>query len=388
MNSDNKRKINKLKLIKLVLVLLIFAVLIFVTISLITWLFTGSSWMSGLFTPPVPDITVDEFNFDIGRNRSFADLGHHIIAAGAMGIKILDTDGREVFRNSFRMTQPAIHNSAERCIVFDVGGTSVRVLDGSLVLSSFEANGVIVSASINQNGWFCVVTQEQGAFRGIVTVYDNYGTARLKASKGTGYVVSAQLSHDNKNLAILNLAESGSRISFYHNIDTDKDEPDNLINFTSGLIIDICYLSNGDLLAFTSNSVFLVDASGENKMLYTFNDRRLGGYAYDNNFIALHLYDYGVGQQGRLVTFKTDGTILGEAETDREVVSMSVVNRTVIVLKNDGVIFYDEKLETGLISKNSFNAAGANRVLAINDTVAIATSDNSAVVIRAGEEEQ
>ena len=385
MSGDDIPKRKKRRPIKFILLLVVMAIIAVLVFSLISWNRTGSSWLTDLFSPGPSEISVDEFNFDIGRSRMFANLDGSIAAVGTLGLKVLDNDGRETLRDSFRMTQPTVISSNGRGIAFDIGGSSVRVFNGTQVLSSIEAEGTVVSASLNPNGWFCIVTQEGGASRGIITVYNNSGTGVLRASKGTGFVLAAELSFDNKSLAILNYTDTGSRISFYHGIDTDKD-PDFTFDFTSGLIIDIIYLSNGDVLAITTDSLFLVEQSGSGKMLYTYSEKRLGGYAIDEGFVALHLYDYGIGYQGRLITLNTEGTILGEITTSREIISMSAVDTSLAVLKSDGVVFYNKELEEFSASMENISAAGASRVLAVSEDVALATSDNSAVVIRADTE--
>jgi hypothetical protein len=148
------------------------------------------------------------------------------------------------------------------------------------------------------------------------------------------------------------------------------------------LIIDIAYLPNNDVLAISMDSLFLVESDGRGKMLYSFADKHLSGYTYDGDFIALHLNDYGVGNQGRLITYHTDGTNLGEISFNREILSMSAAGGTLVVLKSDGVLFLNGELEELPISAGSFSAAGANKVIAVSEDVAIATSENSAVVVR------
>jgi len=384
MSSNDVAKGKKFRIIKLVLLLVIFSLMAFVIVSVIIGFTTGSSWLFNLFTPPAPEISVDEFSFDIGRLRTFASANNSVAAAGTLGIKVLDQDGRESFRDSFRMNQPAIAGSNNRYIAFDIGGTAARVFNNSQVTSSIEANGAIVSASINQNGWFCIVTQEGGGFRGVVTVYNSSGSVVYRVRKGSGFILSAHLSHDNKSLAVLNLTENGSRITFYNDINVEE-EPSQLFDY-GGLILEITYLTNGDILAISMKSLFLVDSSGTGEMLYSFADKRLGGYTYDNDLIALRLYYYGVGHQGQLITFLPDGTILGDIEFDREIISMSTADSMLVILKNDGVTFYDHELEALSASVDGLSAAGANRVLAINANVAVATSDNSAIVIRVNNE--
>ena len=304
-----------------------------------------------------------------------------VAAAGTLGIQVLDARGAETLRDSFRMDHPALSSFGNRSISFDIGGSAVRVFSASQVISSFDADGVIVSASINQNGWFCVVSQRGGGNRGFISVYNNNGASVFDVDMRTGFALAAALSPDNKNLAILSLTETGSRITFYHNIDRD-DEPHDTFDFPGNLIIDISYLDNNDVLAISTDLVFLVTDSGESRALYPFQDNRLGSYAHAGDFIALHIYDYGIGHRGRIVALLTDGTVLGESFTDREIISMSAIDRSLVVLKSDGVVFYSDELEEFYACAGYLSAAGSSQVLAILEDTALATSDSSAIVFK------
>jgi len=381
MSSEDIPKGKMRRIIFFVIILIVVAILVFIVVSLIIGFITGSSPLSALFSQRLPEISVDEFNFSIGRARMFATTDSSIAGAGTLGIKVLNVDGIETLRDSFRMGQPAIASSSEFFIAFDVGGTAVRVFNSTRVTSSVEVNGTVVSASVNQNGWFCIVTQDGSGYRGIVTVYNNMGHDVYRVSIGGGFVLSAELSHDNKNLAILSFTGTGSRISFYHDINTE-DEPFYIFDYSGGIILEIAYMSNGDILAFSADLLFIVDGHGNREILYSYHDNRLGGYAYHKDFIALHLYDYGIGHQGRLITLLADGTILGETGVGREIVSMSAIDNSLVVLRNDGVAFFNEELEEFSLSTGNVSAAGASRVLAIRENTALATGDNSAVVLR------
>jgi len=385
MSGDENPKRMKIRPIRLILLLVIFAVIIVVAVSLISSLVTGSSWITNLFAQPSPEITVDEFNFEIGRDRVFAHMNGSIAAVGTLGVKVLDADGREALRVPFRMTVPAVVSSEGRCIAFDIGGSAVRVFDDTEVIASFDADGPVVSASINQNGWFCVVMQDGGGHRGTVSVFDNIGRERYRAGIGTGFPLSAAVSADNRNLAIISLTDNGSRVTFFHDIDTEE-EVSHMFDFRSGIILDMLYLANGYVLAVSTDRLISINSVGEGTTLYSFSDKRLGGYTLSEDFVALHLYDYGLGHQGRLVTLLTDGTILGEMISNREIISMSSCGKSLVILKNDGVSFFSKELEEFPVSESNFSTAGAGRVLAVNENVAVATSDNSAVVVRREEE--
>jgi len=383
MTGEEKPKRKKRRALGIAFSLVSFSVLTYIAIALIFGRSPDFSWFTGLFSPRAPVVIADEYHFDVGRDRVFADLGGPITAAGTLGIQVLDPGGSESLRDTFRMSVPAISATEGRAIAYDIGGTAVRVFNASGIIASFDASGDVVSASINKNGWFCVSTQEGGGYRGVVTVYNDSGNPVFRAFLSSGYVLSAVLSPDNRSLAILNLTDGGSRITFYHGL--NKDIPDNTFDLHGELIIDILYLANGNMLAVSTNSLIIVDKDGASRELFEYFDKRLGGYGFDDGFISLNLLDYGVGYRGRLVTVDKDGNLLGEYPTDREIISMSCGRGLLAVLRNDGLMVFDYGLESVPLSGDDAPIAGAGRVLVLDSGVILAAGDHSAIVYRTSE---
>jgi len=278
------------------------------------------------------------------------------------------------------MSSPSI-NAAEGCaIAYDIGGTAVRVFNKTEIIQALETEGVIVSASINRDGWFSVCTQEGGGYRGVVTIYNSRGRSVYRAFLGSGYVLSAALSPDSRSLAVLNLTDSGSRITFYHGL--NKEEPDSAFDLPGGLILDMRYLPDGKLLAISTESLLVIDGNGEGMELIGFSGRRLGAYTFSDDFFILHLLDYGVGHRGRLVSLDSGGVLLGELATDRELLSISSANGFLVILSIDGAVFYDAGFDEFPPLEEHLSTAGASSVLALGDWAALATSDHLAVVLR------
>jgi len=265
-----------------------------------------------------------------------------------------------------------------RAIVFDIGGTSVRVFNDTQITASLETGAAIVAASVNRNGWFSVCTQEGGAYRSIAAVYDNRGRVVYRVSLASGYILSAALASDNRSLAVLNLTDDGSRITFY---DLNRESAGNEFYFPERLILDMRYLPGGEVLAVSSDSLILVDKDGSGSELYDFSGRRLSGYTLDGGFITLHLLDYGIGYHGTLVTLDIKDGLLSELSTDREIVSLSTGGDFLAVLRFDGLTFYDAKLNEIPPVQDSLPTTGATRVIAFGKDAALAAGDHSAVVI-------
>ena len=355
------------------------AVLTYIAIALISGNGLNMSWFTGMFSKRAPVEYANEYHFDVGRDRVFTSLGDSLAAAGTLGIQVLDAGGAETLKVPFRMSVPAIYAQGSQAIAFDIGGTALRVFDDASIITSVESNSAIIAASINKNGWFCVCVQEGGGYKGAVTVYNSKGSEVYRARLVSGYVLSAVLSPDNKSLAVLNLTDEGSRITFYS---LNSETPERMFDLPGGLIIDIRYMPGNSLLVVSTDSLILLDKNGTDKELFNYSGGLLGKYTTGGGLIALHILDYGVGYSGRLVALGEDGKLLGEIDTDREIVSMSACGEFLAVLRSDGLFLYDPRLDSLPPSKGSGSTAGAAYVLALEGGAVLAAGDNSAVVMR------
>ena len=380
--NPDKKKRGMRRLIGIAGSFLSLVVLIYIAVMLISG---RQSELFRFFRPSSdrgPVVMADEYHFDVGSNRAFASLNGSIAAAGSLGIQVLDAGGNETLRDSFRMSEPVIRVQEGRAVAFDIGGTGLRVFSGTESIASIDAEGAVISASINRNGWVAVCSQQEpDTSKGVVTVYNNRGTAvyRVTMAMTSGYVLSAELSPDNKSLAILNITDNGSSIKFFN---LNSEEAIRAFELPDRLLLGIRYLADGNVLAISTQSLLVVDKNNESGLYYMFTDRRLGGFVFDDGFITLYLLDYGVGHRGRLVTLGEDGSILGEIETDREIVSLSSNGELLNVLRSDGVVFYNTSLEELRTAATSASVAGATMVLTLSDGYALAAGDHSAVVVK------
>lgn len=379
MTDDERPKKKWRRLIRIAGSLISLVVLSYFAISLISGKGLGLSWLSDRFSKRDSVEMADEYYFDVGRDRVFANLGDSLAAVGSLGIQVIDAGGGETLRDPFRMSNPAVTALNGRAIAFDIGGTAVRVFNKSDIVASVETNSAVISSSINRNGWFSVCAQESGGFKGSVTVYNNTGSEVYKIKMASGYILSAELSPDNKSIAVLDMTEGGSRITFYN---LSSETAENSFSLPDGLIIDIRYLSGGDLLAVSTESLIIIDKHGAGKQLYVFSGKQLNGYVIYSDFIALHLLDYGVGYQGRVVTLSESGNLLGELITDREIISMSAGGGYLTILRSDGLRSYNSRLEEFPLTGKSGSTIGATSVLALDNGAVIVAGDHSAVMFR------
>lgn len=381
--KGRKRKPNKRRRKLLGMALSAFSIIIlsYIAITLITGQESVFTHIADLFRPKMPVVLADDLFFDVGRHKVYANLGGSIAAAGTLGAQVLDRGGAETLRDPLRLSAPAIDAAGAWAIAFDIGGTAVRTFTESRVSASVGANGEIVSASINGNGWFAVCTQEGASYRSIVTAYDNGGGGVYRVSLATGYALRAALSPDNGRLAILSLTDNGSRLAVYG---LDSEEPEFENNYPGDLILDIRYLPGGEILAVSTRSLIVIQTDGSASELFGFDGGRLGGYTLSDSVIALHLLDYGIGYSGRIITLDPGGKLLGGILTDKAVLSMSANGGYLAVLKSDGPAFYDPGMNEYMPTRDLAAAAGATQVLSLGEGAFLVAGDHLAEVFTIG----
>ena len=380
MPEEERPAKSKFRIIRIVATLAIFALLIYIAFALISGRGLNLERISDFLFPAEQVEPVDELHFNIGRGRVFTALDSSIVAAGSLGIQVIDYGGTELLRESFPMGTPAVRSQNEYAIAFDIGGTEARVFNAAGIISSITKDGPIVSASINDSGWFTINSREGEGFRGNATVYNSLGNRVVRVSLSTGYILSSILSADNEILAVLNLTDYGSRITFYHGL--NRPYPDGTFDLPDVLIIDIQFLASGDILAVTTDSLILVDPhefSGWE--IYNFSDMRLGGYAVSDNFIALHLLDFGIGHRGNLILIDHFGNPYGNLQTDRELISMSLFEDSLHAMLGDGLVVLDRGFNIRLPDEESPSAAGVSRIIALNNEATLVAGERFAIII-------
>jgi len=379
MTAEKKPKKKWRRIVGLIFSIVSIVVLTYVSIALIMGRPITFSWFTRIFVPPAPIELADTLQFDSGRQRVFADLGDAVASAGTLGIQVLEHDGSEALRDQFRMYRPAINSAGSRAISFDIGGNAVRVFDSRQVFSEIETEDVIISASINRNGWFSINTQDDSGGGGTVIAYNNDGIALFEVSLGSGYAFSSLISPDNRNLAVLNLSGVGSRITLYQGM--NRSDYDHEFILPGELIVHMHFLSNGDLLAVTQHSIIAIGRNGVSREFFEFSDRRLGRFIMDDNVVILHLLDYGVGHSGSLLRLDERGNVRSEISIQREILSMSHRDGFLAVLYNDGVAFYNNSFNEISVS-DDHSLAGISRIIALENGLALGTGEHATVAVR------
>lgn len=307
---------------------------------------------------------VDEFYYENADGSVFAEVDGGIAEASSMGLRYIDSSGEETQIGSFAMGQPVLLSNGSRAVLYDAGGKDVCVFDKEGVVMDINSETAVISASLNKKGWLTLCEQAKG-YNGAVRVYNSRGTPVYEWYSGSGYVLSAALSPDSKNLVVLTVTKEGSELVFFALNSTEEQARYKL---PDALMLDVCFMDNNSAAAVTDSMWLLVDKDGEQQASYDFEGKFLNRFSMDGNgYTTIVLSDYQVGAYMEILTISKKGKIMGELQTERGIADLSVRGKYIAVLFSDGLGIYDNKMKeravwtedtggTGVLTKSNGDA--------------------------------
>lgn len=280
--------------------------------------------------------TRTSFIYPSGAGEKFELCGDRLAVASSAGYQLLETDGTVVAAEAIAMNLPAITADASLCAFYDVGGYDLQVIgnDGFVTPLHFEER--ILFADLSRDGYLSVVT-EYAPYKGRVSVY-NAGLNILFTldCDASGYPLSARVS-PGRSLVVNCVSPSGSSLRFF---DLYKEEERGSFALENQLILDFDFMEDGTVSAITEDELLLLDDQGQLLARVDYTEQYLVDYCLTGGCAALLLHDNRSGNEGRLVTVKSDGSVIDELEIDRAVNGLSVSGDYVLVQYVDEVTLY------------------------------------------------
>ena len=283
----------------------------------------------------------EAFTYETGAEQVFAAAGDGLAVASSSTVQLLDGAGELVFKQVASYETPAVFGSAKGALFCDLGGTHgvFAYLSGESV--ELSPGGEILTADVNENGWFCLVTAEAG-YKALVSVYNNACEKQFEWWSGSGYVLRAAVSPDDRALAVLCAERDCTKLHIFAlNSETERaaEQIDNTLYF------DLAWLGGDTICVLGETGVCFFDPEGKQTGAYDLEGRYLLDYELSRSgFAALYVSEYRSGAGGTLLTIGGDGRVLGSAELERDTVSMCAEGRQLLVMTAGSLALYDQNL--------------------------------------------
>ena len=324
------------------------------------------------------------FPYDGGIHNAFASLSGSLLVAGESGIRLYAPTGTLLAEETLPMSNPVVCSTGEYAVVYDAGGTALRLYNGTRQLLSEECEGAILSARLNPSGALAVTHQASGR-KGSVSVYDSKQSKKMQFNFSSRFVMDALLSADGSRVGIVTLGQEGASFSSYLSVyllnnalssGTHYDQTAEHERTLGSSVVLACKTDEGRFWMVGDNAMLTCGEDGNHLTQYDYSNRYLKEFSLDGDgFATLLLGKYRAGSAAELVVLSKDGEETASLPLNEQVLSLSAGGRYIAVLTADRLDIYTQDLK---LYSSLEGSSGARRVLMRPDGTAMLIGSETA----------
>ena len=214
--------------------------------------------------------------------------------------------------------------SSQYILMYNKNGTDLTLTNSAAEIGSLSLNSPILSARMGAHNTFSVITDESG-YRTAVTVYNDSLKQTYKWSSSEYYIMSADLSPDDKRMAAVGFQQKGADITsslFYFNLNSDQKAK--TVKLGNSIPLRVDYLSSSTVAVLCQNSLTLLDRRGNILVQKTFSP---------SDLLSSDLY-----------IIEDNGKISDPLSLEEDVRTISLNHDRLAVMTTNQVMIYDKHL--------------------------------------------
>ena len=304
-----------------------------------------------------------------------------VLVANGGNVSYYNSDAQVLWEKNAFDGSPVIDVCGKYALVSYTGTPNALLFTGSNAVP-VTGNGKIVTACVNENGYFALVMTEEG-YKNQIVVFNNKGSVIYRWHSAENYITSVAIAPDNKSMTASTVGfGSNSFASSVLIFDFAQDKPHTGQQEDDNLIMDIEYVSDNRIAVigdktttyYKTNGKKIVDIDYEGKKLTTFD------ICDDGHTILCFAKDDSFMSNSDVYSYTTRGKQMGHFETNGRALSVSC---------NDGHILVSRERQFDLLSEKCKKETTMAVVKDIKNSVlfdkgryAFVVSGNAAQVIK------
>lgn len=324
---------------------------------------------------------IDAFQFDSSGRGGFSSLGGDLLVWSSAGIRLYSPSGVEYLNDALSLLHPVADIRDDAAVVYDAGGTILRVYADRTQIFSLDAEQghEILSARMGPGRTLAVVTRETG-YKGVVTLYGSNFQPTMAIRISTRYIMDAIPSQDGKTTAVLTVGQSNnafeSTLALY---DKTGDEAFAQCSLGNNAILDLS--CSGDMFwALGETGLSIVSTDGNTNLTCDYGGAYLKDYSLGGDgYAALLLGKYRAGSSTTLTTVDSKGETIAALDLEDQILDLAASGRYVAVLTASTLTIYTRDLQPYALLDNTMGAR--NVVLRSDGTAYLASGETAQLCI-------
>lgn len=320
------------------------------------------------------------FSYQSSGSLSLVNCGGDLLSVSATGVRLYSPGGTAYIDDTVPMEAPVCQVSGRRAVVYDAGGSTLRVYaNRNQVFALEDKDATILSARLNASGYLAVVTRASG-YKGVIHVYSDRYKPVLTLRLSSAYVLDAVVSPDNRALLVVTASQENrlfaSTLARYSLSELDPENPTPTATWSLGnqLPLDLVW-DNSGLRVLTEYTALTADNSLTQTGKLDWSDRYLKRYSLHGNAAFITLTGkYHSGSQTTISVIDRTGQVTASREESHPILSLSAAGKYIGVLTSQGLNIYTQDLELYATTENR----DASHVVMLEDGSAyLATQDTA-----------
>ena len=344
--AKKKRKINNKRIIAAALVLVILAgvVFVFTNADTMSWHNIKTFVKFGLLNQKSDEgfpVSVQGENVDIG---NFRRMGQDICYASDTKLQIINNYGRFEQSSQHGFNNPILSVSNHYALIFSLGGKGYQINSYEKTVYAGETDERIVTADINDNGTYALVTTSNG-YLSKLQVYNKENEKIFGYSFAEYYITSISLAPNGKAAVATGLsALNGSEISSLYVLDFTKDKPAYLEEIGDNIFYDVCYLNDTYACAVGNSAVSSINTKNGDLNTTQYDGRSLTAYYFnrDTASCSVSLSRSGDGRNCEILSLRSNGETSNSFETELQVRNLSTYKGRIALLTPGKIYLYSK----------------------------------------------
>ena len=190
--------------------------------------------------------------------ESIRTVGNDVLVLSGALLEAYNKHGRQIYSRQHGFASPALTASASRALVYDRGGTGIKIYNNHQVVDERKLDNSILTAAVGRNGACAFVTKAQG-YAAQVSVVDKSFSSLYNWWSAEELISAVALSDNGRRVAAAALkAEGGQYVSTLYIFDISKNAPVAALSYGSAVIAGL-ESHGGRITVVTDQSISTVD---------------------------------------------------------------------------------------------------------------------------------
>lgn len=210
-----------------------------------------------------------DLEFDTGGDYAQYDFGNDILLVNKSGIKLVNNKGKDLWTNTYTLTNPMVDISGNYMLLADLDGNNTLNLFNSNGdnIQTYPINSDIISAKLSGRRLVAAAIDEEG-YKGSVVVFNKKAEEIFKWNSGEGYIMDIDISNDGKYVAIAQMMSDRSEAySKIHIIKISNGHEIANVECKNSLIASINFNKQNNVVAVGDSEVYGYNKNGTPKFV-------------------------------------------------------------------------------------------------------------------------